>query len=123
MKDYLANSHGVYIFYDSRGSALYVGKAVKQSLWHEINNAFNRDRDLQKVVRADANSKTNEFIPVYENPKQPKEVKLFLHELAAYISVYEIDESIIDDIKALIIRSFANDLLNDRIETFKHSRI
>jgi len=40
---------GVYLFFDSRGQAIYAGKARKQNLWKEMNLAFNRERgELQK---------------------------------------------------------------------------
>ncbi|WP_155639409.1 hypothetical protein [Burkholderia diffusa] len=52
LKGALEQSHGIYVFYDSRGRALYVGKAQRQSLWREMNLAFNRDRDTtQRVYR------------------------------------------------------------------------
>ncbi len=40
----LEEAHGVYILYDSRGRAIYAGKAQRLSLWTEMNNAFNRNR-------------------------------------------------------------------------------
>lgn len=36
----LESHYGVYIFFDSRGQAIYTGKARKQSLWKEMNMAF-----------------------------------------------------------------------------------
>ena len=50
VKQALQSSYGIYIFYDSRGRALYAGKAQEQSLWKEMNSAYNRDRgDLQQI--------------------------------------------------------------------------
>jgi len=49
LRNELKQHHGVYVFYDSSGCALYVGKAAKQKLWEEMKNAFNRARDTQKV--------------------------------------------------------------------------
>jgi len=40
LKGALEDSHGIYIFYDSRGRGLYVGKAQRQSLWKEMNLAL-----------------------------------------------------------------------------------
>ena len=39
LKKTLSECNGVYIFYDSRGRAIYAGKAYDQSLWAEMNNA------------------------------------------------------------------------------------
>ena len=36
VKAELEGSYGIYIFYDSRGQALYVGKAREQSLWRKL---------------------------------------------------------------------------------------
>lgn len=48
----LEKYNGIYIFYDSSGRAIYVGKANKQTLWPELKNAFNRERgDVQSVYR------------------------------------------------------------------------
>ncbi|MNY83646.1 hypothetical protein D3C86_2265510 [compost metagenome] len=39
-----------------------------------------------------------------------------LHEIAAYVSVYEVADGMIGKVEALIVRAFANDLLNIRME-------
>ena len=41
----------IYTFHDSRGRALYAGKAIKLGLWVEMINAYNRDREVQTVRR------------------------------------------------------------------------
>lgn len=51
LREELKKHHGIYIFYDSRGRALYVGKAQRLSLWVEMKNAFNRPRDVQEIMR------------------------------------------------------------------------
>ena len=48
----LTEQRDIYVFFDSRGQAIYVGKARQQNLWKEMNNAFNRDRgEVQKIKR------------------------------------------------------------------------
>ncbi len=37
LKDALASAHGIYVFYDTRGRSLYVGKAREQPIWKEMN--------------------------------------------------------------------------------------
>ena len=41
---------GIYIFYDSRGKALFAGQTKKQNIWKEMNHAFNRDRSEQVII-------------------------------------------------------------------------
>lgn len=122
LRTLLSKAHGIYIFYDSRGRALYVGKARQQSLWTELKFAFNRSRATQTVFRV-AHPKTGrDFTPGYKKPRQPTSKQLNLSKLAAFVSVYEIDQGMIDDLEALLVRGFSNDLLNKKIERFKHAR-
>jgi hypothetical protein len=118
----LEEAHGVYIFYDSRGKALYAGKAKDQCLWKEMNLAFNRDRELQKISLTHHPDRNQDFLPGHEKLRQPKRTQLPLHELASYFSAYQIDNGMIDDLEALLVRGFANDLLNAKMETFAHHR-
>ncbi len=99
-------SCGIYIFYDSRGKAVYAGRSVnesKQSLWAEMNDAFNRERFPQEIVCSEKG--------------KLKRVPYFLYEAALYVSVYLVHEFAIKDFEALLIRSFPNDLTNIRMET------
>lgn len=41
-----------------------------------------------------------------------------LYHLANYMSAYQVSTGLINKIEALIVRSFANDLLNIRMEKF-----
>ncbi|WP_290516600.1 hypothetical protein [Alcanivorax sp.] len=122
LKFALDNSHGIYIFYDTRGKALYVGKAKEQSLWKEINSAFVRPREVQKILLPEHPSRNQEFKPGYEKLRQPKSTQLELCNLAAYFSAYQVVDGMIDDLEALMVRGFANDVLNTKMETFAHSR-
>lgn len=118
----LEKSHGIYIFYDSRGKALYAGKAKDQSLWKEMNSAFNRTREIQKIKLTHHPDRNQEFQPAHEKLRQPKRTQLELCDLATYFSAYKIDYGMIDDLEALLVRGFANDLLNTKMETFTHQR-
>src|SRR5687768_9797156 len=68
----LASAHGIYVFYDSRGRALYAGKAKQLSLWTEMKNAFNRQREMQTVYRVKHPARIKEFRPAYEKNRQPR---------------------------------------------------
>lgn len=114
----LSKARGIYIFYDTRGRAIYAGKAKEQSLWYEMKNVFNRDRDTQKVYRVRHPTRRQLFKPAYEKSRQPISTQLRLNDLAAYVSVYEVEKPMINDLEALLVRGFANDLLNVRMEKF-----
>lgn len=118
----LAAARGIYIFYDTRGRAIYAGKAKRQSLWNEMKNVFNRDRDTQTVYRVKHPTRGQTFVPAHEKPRQPKRTQLRLNDLAAYVSAYEVDPAMINDLEALLVRGFANDLLNVRMERFSGAR-
>ncbi|MFY0582506.1 helix-turn-helix domain-containing protein [Cystobacter fuscus] len=121
LKAELQSSYGIYIFYDSRGHALYVGKAREQTIWKEMNLAFNRKRDVQTIALVHHPERNQEFKPGYEKLRQPKDTQLELFDLACYLSAYHVDNGMIDDLEALMVRGFANNLLNVRMETFAHT--
>lgn len=114
----LEGHHGIYIFHDSRGRALYAGKARSQSLWKEINLVFNRDRQLQNIRRVNHPERRQDFRTSDELRRQIRNVNVRLHELATYVSAYEVADGMIGDLESLLIRAFANDLLNKRMENF-----
>ena len=118
LRSALSKSKGIYIFYDTRGRAIYAGKAKERSLWSEMKDAFNRDRDTQSVYRVKHPARRQQFKPSYDLPRQPISTQLRLNDLAAYVSVYEVDKAMINNLEALLVRGFANDLLNVRMEKF-----
>jgi hypothetical protein len=117
IKDELNAHHGVYIFFDSRGRAIYTGKARKQTLWREMNLAYNRDRgNVQSVYRV--KHPTN-HVEYKAKPRQINREAVALHEMARYVSAYHVPDAMINDLETMLVRSFANDLLNVRMEKFK----
>lgn len=115
VRDRLNSAHGIYIFHDSRGRAIYAGKAVLQTLWKEMNLAFNRDRgEVQNIKRAYHPTSRGRY---GGGEVKIKKVSVALHDLASYVSAYEIPDGMIGKFEALIVRSFANDLLNVRMES------
>lgn len=102
---------GIYIFYDSRGRSIYVGKTTN-SLWLEMNNAYKNRSEKMRRIDYDGNAKPK------GNLNPPKNVKL--HELARFFSAYEIDPRLTHNIEVLILRAFANDLpVNTNTGAFK----
>lgn len=115
----LEQSHGIYVFHDSRGRAIYTGKAHRLSLWAEINNAFNRDRgEVQSIKRVSHPSTRKQFKGTEEVKRRIAKQEVPLHHLASYMSAYAVPESLIGKLEALLVRAFANDLLNVRMENF-----
>ncbi|MFB9867076.1 hypothetical protein [Vreelandella sulfidaeris] len=118
LKSVLKESNGVYVFYDSRGMPLYVGKAKDQSLWNEMKIAFNRDRQTQKIRSVSHPVTGTGFRPAFESPRKIEWLHMHLSGLASYFSAYEAHVDMINTVEALLIRAFANGLLNSRMETF-----
>lgn len=117
VKAALSEAQGVYIFYDSRGRALYAGRTTDQNLWVEITNAYNRDRRKQEIwYIIHPLQRRREFDP--EVLRRPARREVQLNELATYFSAFEVREDLISDVEALLVRGFPNDLLNRRMESF-----
>lgn len=116
----LCDTQGIYLFYDSRGRALYAGQTNKQSLWNEINGAFNRERgrDLQSIKIVSHPDTKKKYERYDERTRQISERGFLLREVARYFSAYEVHSLMISNLESLIIRSFANDLLNKKMENF-----
>lgn len=119
LQEELKNHHGVYIFFDSRGHAIYTGKARQLTLWKEMTNAFNRKRgDVQKIKRVNHPTRKQPYRTSDEKVRQITDHVVPLHELASYFSAYQVADGMINEVEAMLVRSFANDLLNKRMEKF-----
>lgn len=112
----LSNNRGVYVFYDSLGKAIYVGKAAKQTLWKEMGNAYNRYR-LNQVIRSVRHPESNQpYKTTDEKTRQIVTTHVCLHDIAVYFSAYSVAQRLIGKVEALLIRSFSNDILNKKME-------
>ena len=122
VKQDLLGSNGIYVFYDSRGKALYAGKAKDQSLWKEMTSAYNRKRPAsQHLTVADHPVNNVPYRRSDEKLRQIRKRDVRLYDLAEYVSAYCVANEDIDVFEALLIRCFANDLLNTRIEKIPSS--
>lgn len=123
LRNELESHHGVYIFFDSRGQAIYTGKARIQHLWREMNLAFNRKRgEVQKIKRVSHPTRKQTYRTSNEKSRQITDQVVPLHELAAYFSAYHVVDGMINEVEAMLVRSFANNLLNVKMERFGHQR-
>lgn len=116
----LNSSSGIYIFHDSRGRALYVGSTHNQTLWLELNQAFNRYREVQKIRRVKHPSINVEFKTNEEKRRQIYERTVVLHEVAGFVSAYRVTKGLIGELESLLIRSFANDIMNKQMANLGH---
>lgn len=121
LREVLECEKGLYIFYDTRGKALYAGQTKKQNIWKEMNLAFNRDRSAQMVTLAKHPTNDVPFRTANEKVRQPTSINLKLHDLAAYFSAFAVATGMIDELEALLVRAFPNDLLNYKMEKFGKS--
>lgn len=88
-----------------------------------MNLAFNRPRDgVQSIYLVEQPKRCQEFVPASIRGLQPKHVQLKLYDLAHYFSAYKVDDGMINDLEALLVRGFANDLLNVKMERFVHAK-
>lgn len=93
-------SPGIYIIFDSAGNALYIGQTnnFRKEVWQTLNRAIP--------------------ISLRIGPKLQK-VKPRIRELAAYYSLYEVEDSMLrQNLEALLLRTFANQTLNTNIGSF-----
>jgi len=119
----LDSHHGVYMFFDSRGQAIYAGKARRQSLWKEMKLAFNRKRGkIQKIKRVKHPTRKRSYSNSEEKVRQIIDQEVPLHELAAYFSAYQVTDGMIGEVEAMLVRSFANNLLNKKMERFSQQK-
>ena len=124
LRSELESKHGVYIFFDSRGQAIYAGKARRQTLWKEMNLALNRDRGAVQTIKRVRHpaGRRMEYRTSDEKDRQIVDQQVSLSGIASYFSAYEVVDEMIEDVEALLVRSFANDLLNIKMERFERHR-
>ena len=105
-KQYTENIQGIYLFYDSLGSATYIGKS-KKCIFTEIE---------QRLGAPLGGSRYYHDLQI-SNTRRNRKVQ---GDIARMISVYEIlDIDAIHNIEVLLIRALANDHLNNKLENFK----
>jgi len=104
LRNLLSGKHGIYVFYDSRGVASYVGMALKMDFFSEIE---------QRLGQAKLRGKH------YVDNLKPK-TDLVQGHVACRISAYEVpDSQSIRPLEAFAIRAFMNGLLNRRLENLR----
>jgi hypothetical protein len=83
-----------------------------------MNLAFNRDRgEVQNIKRVSHPASRVAYKKNKDGYRTIKKQPVALHEIASYMSAYEVEGRLIGRLEALIVRSFANDLLNVKMES------
>ncbi len=117
LRNSLETHYGIYVFFDSRGKSIYVGKAKRQTLWAEMNSALNRGRkNLQRMMSVSHPTRNQQFIPACDQRRRIVECNVYLSDIATYFSAYSVADEFIDIAESLLIRCFPNNLLNKRME-------
>ena len=117
----LKDNVGVYILYDSLYKAIYVGKTTR-NLLIEIKEALNRSTGASHSIWVvDHPTRQQAFIPDRESKRKIKKSTFLLSHSAYYFSAYAVDRAILNNVEALLIRAFANHLVNFRRESFQFS--
>jgi hypothetical protein len=119
LRSYLESAKGIYFFYNSEGEVIYSGKTEKQSLWKEMNVAFNRERSAHNAFLVDHPTKGKTFQPAWQKLRQPSKRTIYLCDTASYFSAYDVAQPLISSVESLIIRAICNDISNVRMERFK----
>jgi len=98
----IPQSPGIYAFYDSSASILYVGQAKR--LRAEITSALNRETNF----------------PVRSGPKLTKKKHPKYKDVTAFISAYEVPSlRLRHNLEALLLRIFPNQSHNNKLGNFK----
>jgi len=105
---------GVYVFFDSMGKAVYIGKTVDQNLWRRMHQSFKLKKvsQLYRVRHPKINVayKSNE-----EKQRKLKPHQVKVYEVARYFSAYNVHRDLVGAVEALLIRAAANNIQNTQM--------
>lgn len=102
IKTALEGRHGLYLFYDSSGHAIYLGK-TEASLY------------VESKQRLKATPNRGTYVPI-------KTTKPQMGQVARYLSAYEVTNvAAVKNLESFMLRAFANDLRNKNGGKFKPS--
>jgi|HubBroStandDraft_6_1064221.scaffolds.fasta_scaffold322424_2 hypothetical protein len=102
---------GLYSFYNSEGSIIYVGK-TKNNLWSEMNSTFNRDIEAHEIWFVE--HPMNRIFA--RRSRRIRRRKVHLYDTAKFFSAYEVHQQFVDRLETMFIRMLPNNLTNVRIE-------
>ena len=120
LKTLLSDAQGIYAFYNSEGEIIYLGKTMGQTIFKEMNNAYNRDFPSYQILTV--NHPWKKFKQSDNGTRQIKKRNAHLHETARYFSCYKVSEELISPLEALLIRVLPNNLINVKIEKLNKAK-
>lgn len=105
---------GVYVFFDSMGRAVYVGRTTDQNLWKRMSQSFKREvvSQLYRVKHPTNN------VAYKSNEKKPRKLrphKVTVYDVARYFSAYYVHQDLVGAAEALLIRAAANNIQNTQM--------
>lgn len=109
LKRLLEKEIGIYSFYNSELEVVYVGK-TKTSLWKEMKQTYNRK--MPRYKRYQVNHPHGRFSSPTDGVRQMKLGDFHFYDAVSYFSAYVVPENFIDIVETLLIRIFANELIN-----------
>jgi len=88
-----------------------------------MTNAFNRDRGgVQNIKLVNHPLRNQPYKNSEEIARQIVDRDVPLSWLASYFSAYEVQDWMVNDLEAILVRVFANDLLNKNMKKFHQQR-
>ena len=82
------------------------------NLWYEMKSAFNRRRKTQIVRKVSHAASKGPFQFAYEKHRRITDHEVLLFEVARFVSVYEVGSALVDNLEALLMRAFPNEITN-----------
>ncbi|MBV8104280.1 MAG: hypothetical protein JO223_06600 [Hyphomicrobiales bacterium] len=111
----LEKSIGIYVYYNSEGKVIYLGKAEK-SLMGEMIQTYNRPFYDNYVIFSVKHPR-DQFKPKPDGTMRAlRKQQVILADTASFFSCYKVDSGLILPLEALMIRIAANNLINVRME-------
>lgn len=109
IKNLLDTSYGIYIFFDSGGKPIYVGKAVNQTIAKRAKQSYNANL-YRQIFKSKRIRRTAHVRPSWTYVR--------VHDVADFFSAYKIKSDSIGHIEALLTRCMINTTWNRRVEGF-----
>lgn len=106
---------GIYVFFDSMGKAIYIGKTVNQNIWRRMHQSF-KSKEVNQLYRVNHPKINVEYKSSEEKQRKLKPHQVKVYEVARYFSAYDVHRNLVGTVEALLIRTAANDLQNTRME-------
>jgi hypothetical protein len=115
LAELLEKSVGIYVYYNSEGKVIYLGKA-ERSLMSEMIQTYNRSFKDNYVIFAVRHPR-DRFKPKPDGTMRSlRKQEVILADTASFFSCYKVDSGLILSLEALLIRIAANNLINVRME-------